>query len=246
MLKALLVDDNLANRLFLREILEQTELVGVVGEAENSHAALKEIALLQPDVVFLDIQMEEKNSGVLLAKEAMKAQPCIKIVFITAFQDYAVEAFELNSVDYILKPYDEKRVKTCILRLYEQISRKTGEKPNVTRDKILLKMGSQLRLVKCNDIYFIEKSGQKVNVHARSNKGVEVIEVYEKLNDLETRLASTKRFIRSHKSFIINLEYVTGIVPWTDSSYEVLFYGYNKTALINRINLDKIKTKFGV
>lgn len=185
MIKALLVDDNEAARLYLRTTLEQTGLVEVIDEADNVEAALKKIVLYQPDAVFLDINMEEENSGVILAKEALSIMPTVRIVFVTVYRDFAVEAFEFNSVDYILKPFDEKRVRTAVMRIYQNNYPEAKYNDRI-QDRILLKVGKEYKLVECDSIYFIEKVGPKIKIHIKNQN--EPLESYEMLTNLEKKL----------------------------------------------------------
>ncbi|MEW6697869.1 MAG: LytR/AlgR family response regulator transcription factor [Bacillota bacterium] len=240
MIKALLVDDNEAARLYLRTTLEQTGLVEVIDEADNVESALKKIVLYRPDAVFLDINMEEENSGVILAKEALSIMPTVRIVFVTAYRDFAVEAFEFNSVDYILKPFDEKRVRTAIMRIIQSKYPEAKQNDHI-QGKILLKIGKEYKLVEYDNIYFIEKVGPKIKVHVKNQN--KPFELYEKLNNLEKRLDNCGQLIRAHRSYIINLNHVIGFEPWGETSLQVLFQHYDKTALISRVKFEEIKIR---
>jgi len=232
-LKILIADDNLGSRLLVRDYLSKVEGIEIAGEAASGDEALSLAKKLRPDVIFLDVDMPGQN-GIEVARELIDIFPDIYIVFITAYPDYALEAFELYSFDYILKPIDEERVVKTINRIGERSKGQEAELAGLLKaftkpNRLSIKKGHEFIFIDIEDVIFIEKNNKKTIIH--TVKGHH--DTYETLNDIEKRLQG-KTFFRSHKSYLINLKMVDRIIPWANGSYLIKFRNTNSDAILSR------------
>jgi len=247
MLNVLIVDDNPIEREFLRLLLEEIQIVRVVGEAEEGQQALNLVANFDPDVVFLDIYIPGVN-GVEVAKQVMATGSKAFIVFVTVESKYAAEAFELGTVDYLLKPFDRSRIRKTMMRIRERLAAQVSlinqrKSKNNTHNKSKLFFRSEGEILAINvwDIIFVEKDPEKRTlIHTVRS----VYQVNNSISEIQQGLSSFPNFIRSHKSYLINMEKVERITPWGDSSHIVRFANYGKDALISRKNAKLVKEMF--
>jgi two-component system LytT family response regulator/two-component system response regulator LytT len=223
MLKILLVDDELPARDELRYLLSFIPEIKVVGEADNAAEAIRLVTLLQPEVVFLDISMRD-ISGLEAAAIIRKVSPTTAIVFATAYDEYALKAFEIGAVDYILKPFEQERITTTLLRLKSYQSeewRAAGARVDNVLDagkiqiqKLPVEKAGKIRLLNYADIiYAYANTGNVIVVTA----GEEFI-YSGTLSELEERVAGTN-MLRVHKSYIVNMDKVREVVPWFKGTY---------------------------
>jgi len=232
-IKAMIAEDEPSSRAFLRSILEQHNDFEVVGESSDGKELMELVSQVKPQVVFVDIEMPELN-GMSAAKKLLEKNEDLIIIFVTGHSDFAVEAFEISSFDYILKPYKADRVEKALDRIRAGMMERELEKQKLSRilkssDKLYIKSGYELHFIDSDSIYYIEKEKKKTILHTTDNK----FETHESINDLERRLDPIK-FFRSHKCYLINLNKVEKIIPWGDNSYLVKFTSSNKDALIAR------------
>lgn len=214
-MRALVVDDEDAARILLKDLLEPyVHIVTVIGEAHCGTQALCLIERQKPDLLFLDIEMPDINGFDLLSR--LSYQPLV--VFTTAYEQYAISAFKENSIDYLLKPIEEERMKQCIQKLdrlkspfvpldyhalYQAfLSMKSPAKATA----IPIKAGQKIRLVRYNEITYAKASGGYVSLFTTSGK--EYICDYS-LSELETKLP--EQFLRVQKSFIVNIDRIDEI-----------------------------------
>ncbi len=206
---AIIVDDEQLARQMIKEYLEDFPEIKIVGECINGEQAVKTINEINPDMVFLDIQMPSMNGFEVL--EHLESMP--HIVFTTAHGDYALKAFEVNAVDYLLKPYNRKRFSAAIQRV---ITRSTENNNDIERilhvlqqskepegypTRIFVKVGRRIISVKLQDILWIEAQGDYTQLHTIT--GTHLCNL--SMNELEQRLDSNK-FIRVHRSYIIAID----------------------------------------
>ena len=214
----------------LHSIFSELEGALVVGTAENAADAIKLIKEKSPSVAFLDIELPDMT-GIELAENIRKSRPDLPIVFITAHQEYSLNAFKLYASDYILKPIDRERVKTTFRRIQQMLKtlEKSNPSDNIQRNTISISLGNERVFVKLTDIFYIEKHGRHTLIHCANGK----FETRQTLQELEQHLG--REFFRSHKSYIINTDYIERIINYPNSSYyEVKFKGYNGKALLSR------------
>jgi len=218
-MKVLLIDDERLARKELSGFLESHDSIEIIGEAQNADEAKVMIEELDPDLIFLDIQMPGKTGFELL--EELESTP--EVIFITAYDDYAIRAFEVNALDYLLKPIDEARLEHTLMRVKERFD-KTEEKaiesendaPLTMEDQIFLKDGDKCWFVTLRDIKMFESEGNYVRVFFGNSKPL----ILKSLNNLEKRLVE-KDFFRINRKFIVNLREVIHIEPWFNGGLQI-------------------------
>ncbi|MGE5795330.1 MAG: LytR/AlgR family response regulator transcription factor [Ignavibacteria bacterium] len=208
-MKALIVDDERLARVELRRLLTPFKEINIVGEAVNTEDALEKISKLNPELIFLDIQMPGKNGFELL--EELDSVPTV--VFTTAYDEYALKAFEYNAMDYLLKPIEPKRLEETIKKLVEK-NRKDhvfkSEKQTLTEnDQIFVKDGERCWFVKLSSIRLFESEGNYVRLYFDDVKPL----ILRTLNYLDERL-DNKTFFRANRKHIVNLKYIDKVEQW--------------------------------
>jgi len=208
-MKALIIDDERLARTELKRLLAPFKEIKVVGEAVNADDALEKIQQLKPDLLFLDIQMPGKTGFEML--EELDSVPIV--IFVTAYDEYALKAFEYNALDYLLKPIEPKRLEETINKLIEKKRRKIiGElnKENLAEtDQVFVKDGEKCWFVKLETIRLFESEGNYVRIYFGENKPL----ILRTLNYLDERL-DDKTFFRANRKHIINLKWIASIEPW--------------------------------
>ncbi len=206
-LKCLIVEDSRLARNELKNLLNDFPEIEILGEAENSDIAFEMINELQPDLLFLDIQLPGKNGFELL--ETLENAP--NVIFTTAFDEFAIKSFEYNALDYLLKPINTKRLANAI----EKAKEKIAEKPNPSEnkldinDQIFIKEGEKCWMVKISEIYLFEVEGNYTKVYFRN----ETANLAKSLNTIEKRLPP-EIYFRANRNAIFNLNYIQNIENW--------------------------------
>jgi len=239
MLTGIIADDNEAERTYCCKLLEETHKVKILGEAPDGLTALDLVTRLRPDIVFLDIEMPGPN-GLEVARELLTIVPQPFIVFFTAHRDFAVEAFAINSVDYLLKPFDAFRIRKTVARIMEKVAAREATKKAGSRkfNKLVLKNRGEIFLVNLDEVIFIEKSGKRTTIVHTTKKEFTTAQT---ISELEQQVAGHSCFQRVHKSYLINLNMVERISPYAANSFIVKFSGYKKDAIISRGNIEPVK-----
>ena len=232
-IKVLIAEDEASNRKFLRSILEKHPDIDVVGEASDGKEFIALANRFRPQIVFVDIEIPEIN-GMKAAKTLLEKFEDLIVVFVTGHSDFAVEAFEVSSFDYILKPYKAERVEKTLEKIRNFMNERELDLQKLfhtfkTTDKLYVKCGYELHFIDADSIYYIEKDGKKTVIHTRNGR----YETHEAINELEKRL-NPMNFFRSHKCYLINLKMVEKILPWGDNSYLVKFCHTSNDALMSR------------
>jgi len=237
-IKALIVDDERLARKDFTNMLNAIEGVEIVGEAEDVPSAIKAIELLNPDIVFLDIQMPGQ-SGFDLVEQVDFAG---KIVFVTAYDEYALRAFEINALDYLMKPVNPERLKKSIERIHdEQINKPKFFTPLNYSDRLFTTLGTKVQFLKIESIVLISSDGDYTYVYTNEkNKGL----VTKTMKEWEERLPE-KHFCRVHRNSIINTEYIEDVEKWFNYSYRVKLKGIAEPVIISRRYAKKLKDIFG-
>lgn len=219
-MRVFVVEDNPAEMKHLQRLLSSESDLTIVGGAYEGNQALELIKKLRPEVVFLDISMPG-ISGIELAGMLNQS---LQIVFITAHHDYALDAFEVGSVDYILKPVDGDRLRKTLNRIRKS-------RASALNETLPVKIKNEVVFLNINDIVFMEKQqGHKqVIIYTHDNQ----FTVNLTLNNLESRLADIG-FVRTHKSFLVNINKLERILPWGHKSYLAKLSGTQKEVLISR------------
>lgn len=206
-MKAILIDDERLARQELKNLLAAHKEVEVIAECSDATQAKEKINELKPDLIFCDIQMPGK-SGLELAEEI---SAMVDVVFITAHDEHAIKAFELNAFDYLLKPVQPERLAETIKKLSvkDTASKLDNNTPLTERDMVFIKDGDRCWFARLSDIRLFESEGNYVRVYFDNNKPL----ILRSLNSLETRL-NEKQFFRASRKHMINLSYIASIEPW--------------------------------
>lgn len=274
-IRTLVVDDEPAARRGIVLLLERDPDILVVGEADSGAEAVRAIKAEQPDLVFLDVQMPEMN-GFKVLESLGPQRPAV--IFVTAFDQHALQAFEVNAVDYLLKPFEDDRFWTALRRAKSELARRqtdalseklshllehlqanvaagatgagasivagvaapagalhaksaaesaaAGAQESITRERILLRSGGEIYFVKAEDIDWIEAEGDYMKFHAAGRAHL----LRETMANLEARL-DAKRFIRIHRSTIVNIDRVKKLSPSFAGEYAVILQDGTKLRL---------------
>jgi two-component system LytT family response regulator len=239
--KALLVDDERLARQELRELLADFKDVQVIGEAKNLTEAVTLIKLEKPDIVFLDIQLRQENGFDLLEKVVHN----FKLIFVTAFDEFAIRAFEINALDYLLKPVNPKRLKASIDKLYKvDVMPVLPVQKLSIDDSIFLNLGEHSHFLQINQVSHICASGDYSEVFTISSDSVERVLLVEKsLKEWEVRLPE-KSFVRIHRSTIINISQIDSMQTLPNRTMEVCLKNSTRTFTVSRRYATKLKQQF--
>jgi two-component system LytT family response regulator len=229
-MKTLIVDDERLARNELRRLLEAFPKIEIVGEASNSEEALDKIDQLGPELLFLDIQMPGKNGFELLSSIEGNVPD---VIFTTAYDEYALKAFEFNALDYLLKPIEPSRLAEAINKVedYQQheVKRKENVKLLTTEDQVFVKDGEKCWFVKLGKIRLFESMGNYVRLHFEDQKPL----ILKSLNALDEKL-DPHAFFRANRKHIINLQWVDKIEPWFSGGLQVTLKGGEKIEISRR------------
>lgn len=212
MIEAVIIDDERLARKDLRAVLEKFPQVKVTGEAANVAEAMALLEKLRPQVIFLDIEMPEANGFALL--EQLETVP--QVIFTTAYDAYAIRAFEVNALDYLLKPVTEKRLAESLDRLETTVSSAPSSTYLDVREKIFVKDGERCWFVPLSDIRLMESAGNYVKLCFGKHTPL----LARSLNSLEPRL-DPKHFFRASRKHIVNLDHVQQISVLDNSLLEL-------------------------
>ena len=227
-----LVDDRQIDLDKLFGIVNKVNGVEIVFTTTDAQVAYEQIKLQTIDLLIADIEMPEL-SGYELADIIHSHALQIAVIFVTGNSGYAVHAFELNVHDYIMKPYAKDRLISSIDRLM------TKHKKADLIGRLYIKQKTDINIVKKQVIIFIERSGRSTTIYTKNG----AIKTYQTLNELEGELRE-RLFIRSHRSFIVNIQYITSFSLYAKNSYLVSFEGIQEKAMITKENLDYIQQNY--
>jgi two-component system LytT family response regulator len=234
-MKALLIDDERLARNELRRLLAVFPEITIVGEAANAKQAREQLAALSPDLIFLDVQMPGETGMELL--ESLEP-PVPHVIFTTAYDEFAVKAFDLNALDYLLKPVDPARLAGAIGKLRDK---EAGTAPDAAavksaprtalaaEDKVFVREGDRCWFVEVKSIRLLESEGNYTRVHFENAQP----QLFRSLNAMEERL-DAKYFFRANRRQIINLAWIDKIEPWFSGGLLVHLKGGAKVELSRR------------
>lgn len=234
--KTIIVDDERLARREMRRLLAEFDEIAIVGEAENLSETLSLIEKEKPHIVFLDIQLSNENGFDLLEM----AEQNFKLIFVTAFDAYAIRAFEVNALDYLLKPVNPERLAKAIERLGEESEKKAEFRAFEYDDRIFLEFGSRSVFLKVCEISHIFSSGDYTEVFTAQGKKF-LIE--KSLREWEERLPE-KHFLRIHRQTIINLEEIEEIESWFNRTFQVRLKNFREPLAVSRRYAVKLKNRF--
>lgn len=220
--KTIIIDDERLARTELRSVLKEYTEIEIIDEAQNGDEGIAKINKLQPDLIFLDINMPGMSGFEMLKK----LDEIPHVIFVTAYDEYAIKAFEVNALDYILKPVDQDRLSEAIEKLkriderdFESISINTlerGEAKLTPEDKVFIKDGEKCYFVQLCDVRMLESDGNYVKVHFGTNRPL----ILRSLNSFEDKL-DPAYFFRANRKFIINLDWVENVENWFNGGLQV-------------------------
>lgn len=229
-MKALVIDDERLARKELTSLLSNYPQIEIVGEAVNADDAEEKIASLKPELLFLDIQMPGKNGFELL--ESLDVVP--KVIFTTAYDEYALKAFEVNALDYLLKPIRKERLDECILKVVAEEQVEKSEELNIEyklslKDRVFVKDGDKCWFVRLADVRLFESDGNYIKVYFENYKPM----IHKSLNALDKKL-DDRSFFRASRKHIINLSWVENIESWFNGGLLVKMKGGEKVEVSRR------------
>lgn len=254
--KVVIVDDEHFAREAIKVYLTRHPEFTVVGEASSGSEAMEVIQETKPDLVFLDIQIPGLNGFEVLQRLNLNTLPVV--IFATAFNQFALRAFDVNAVDYLLKPFDQERFdislekakihldsKTGILPEVVEMVRKTyeglasGEKEERYLDKILIKESKRFFFIDVQDVFWLEASGDYVTVHTEHKKHL----INETLSNISEKL-NPDQFVRVHRSSVVNTKHILHFEPHFNGEFFIKMKN-NDVLKLSRTHRDKLKVLFG-
>lgn len=248
LMKAFLVDDEPLARERLRSLLDHSNAeMEVIGESGQASEAVEQINQMNPDVVFLDIQMPGLDGFDVVS---LLEKPLPYIVFVTAYDQYAIKAFEVHALDYLTKPVRLERLKECVARLKNFAELKSTQKASLEKalyeqkekplHVLTAKKGRGIHILDINDVYYIEAEDKLLYAHTSDKK----YRVEGTLDQLENRL-SDGRFIRSHRSYLVNVKHISELIPWFSGTYEIKLKNGAQLS-VSRRRVKEVKQQLGV
>ena len=229
-MRALIIDDERLARKELTNLLQEYPEIEIIGEAVNAEDAEEKIKALQPELLFLDIQMPGKTGFELL--ESLDTVP--DVVFTTAYDEYALQAFDFNALDYLLKPIEPDRLKETITKLInrpkkeEEVITQTDQKLG-PQDRVFVKDGDKCWFVKLENIRLFESDGNYIKIYFDNFKPM----IHKSLNALDEKL-DDRSFFRASRKHIINLTWVESIESWFNGGLMVVLRGGDKVEVSRR------------
>lgn len=249
-MRVLIVDDEPLARERIRDLLEREQGIEVIGECADGRSAAETMQQLQPDLVFLDVQMPELDGFAALAEANLKQLPCI--VFVTAFDDYALRAFEARAVDYVLKPFDRDRFHAALERARTMIAGRDRQDERhqlvalirslaapAAADRILIKEKGRVQFLRTEQIDWVEAEGNYVRLHC----GEQTHLIRETLTEVESRL-SPNTFCRIHRGTIVNIDRIKELQPLFHGEYAVILQDGTRLTL-SRTFRERLQERFG-
>lgn len=240
-LTLVIADDTPSSRRLLVRFLKFMPDVELVGEAENGERLIELVKEKKPNLALVDVNMPEMN-GFEAIQSALMFHPKLKFVFITGYEEFAAEAFNISAADYIVKPVEQRRLQVAIekvrrlIEIDNVLSIQSGERQLELEcvDKLIVRFDRSIYFIPYKDIFFIEKVERKSVIHTKEK----VYETYENLSVLEERLPSV--FIQTHRSYLVNFQHISHI-RHSGETYLIYFYGYDKPAYISRNKMSTVQ-----
>jgi two-component system LytT family response regulator len=241
-LRAVIVDDEALAREVLREFLEPQDGVEIAGECANGFEAVKAVSELKPDLLLLDVQMPKLDGFEVLELIGQD----VAVVFVTAFDAYAMRAFEVHAVDYLLKPFTRERLETAMERARQRIGQKvvSGEElsaaargPDQYLERIVTRDGAKVHIIPVEKLDYVEAQEDYIALHA---EGRTVLK-QQTISSLQAAL-DPKKYVRIHRSFLVNLERVARLEPYGKNSKVAVLVSGEKLA-VSRSGLERLEAQ---
>ncbi len=245
-MKTIIIDDEPLARSIVKEFLQQHPQWEVVQECNDGFEGLKAIQQHSPDLIFLDIQMPKINGFEML--ELLDQPPAV--IFTTAFDEYAIKAFETHAIDYLLKPFSQDRFDKAIVKWMEQ---QNNASENQTREllesaslspsqnqRIVVKNGSKIKIIPVHDVLYLEAADDYVKIHTREGYFLK----NKTMNHFE-QVLDEQQFVRSHRSYIVNVQQITRIDPYEKDNHVAILRSGIKVP-VSRSGYGKLKEVLGL
>jgi two-component system LytT family response regulator len=234
----IVAEDEPAIRQKIISILAEVREIEVICAVENGIQLMEQCLIHEPDAVFADIGLPEM-SGMEAIQNLLVDLPDLFTVFITAYSQYAVEAFEISAVDYVLKPITSKRILKAVAKLKQHLLEKEALRQqrnasNIKKEKIPVRDERGLIFLNQDDIFMLEKEQKKTIIHTKTQK----YKTLATINSFKQKLNSS--FFQTHRSFIINLDKVHKVIPFGDRTGMIEFENYKQKAQVSRNNLGEL------
>ena len=255
-INTIIVDDEKPARDELAFLLKAFPEINVIGQGRNGVEAVALIKEHSPDLVFLDVQMPGLDGFGVLKKLVERKMKVPHVVFATAFDQYAVQAFDVNAVDYVLKPFDKARISKAIARARREIETQTSPterleqlvsqlgagKPASTQPvKLLVKSQQRMLLVDATDFIFASIEDGIISVTARDCEGTSNYRTIEELN----AAVDSDSFWRPHRSYLVNIHHIKEVVPWFKSSYMLKMSDKKQSEIpVSRVQTKRLRELF--
>ncbi|MGT2905873.1 LytTR family transcriptional regulator DNA-binding domain-containing protein [Streptococcus didelphis] len=242
-MKVAIIDDEPLARMELRYLLQETNEVTAIYEGDSIEDAFQIILADQPDLLFLDIHLTEE-SGLDLAKRLARIPHSPLIIFATAYDNYALDAFEVNAIDYVLKPFEQERIEKSIQKAKRVLDAKSKEKSLQSKEKnsnrLTIETNERIYLLDFADIIYCEVQGKETTVYTKagnytSQTSLAAIEKY----------LNSQLFIKVHRSYIINHKEIKEIQPWFNQTYQVTMSNGGKVP-VSRSYIKEFKDEVGL
>lgn len=245
MSKIIIIDDEPLARSIVKEYLQAHPQLQLVAECGDGFEGVKAIQQWQPDLIFLDIQMPKINGFEML--ELLEQPP--SIVFTTAFDEYAIRAFELHAIDYLLKPFNQERFDRAVNKWMEKPRPNEGSTKElletaaqspVQNNRVVVKNGSKIKIIPVHDIFYLEAADDYVKIHTAEGYFLKnkTMAHFEQLLD-------PQQFVRSHRSYILNIQQITRIDPYEKDSHVAILRTGTKIP-VSRGGYGKLKQVLGL
>jgi len=250
-IKVLIVDDEVLARLKIRELLEQDPEIEIVAESGTGRDAVGEIRKHHPDLLFLDVQMPGTDGFAVL--HALEEDELPLVILVTAYDQYALKAFEVHALDYLLKPFDYERFEKTVERAKIQIRQKENgdltrgvrqllqETRSKTRylDRLVVKTGGRVMFIRAEEIDWIEAEGNYVRLHIGKESNL----LRESISSLANKL-NPHKFLRIHRSTVVNVDRIKELQTWFHGEYQVLLHNGTQL-LLTRSYRENLKELLG-
>jgi two-component system LytT family response regulator len=246
MSKVVIIDDEILARSIVKEYLQKHPQLELVAECNDGFEGVKAIQQHQPDLIFLDIQMPKINGFEML--ELIDQPPAV--IFATAFDEYAIKAFEAHAVDYLLKPFDQERFDKALAKWMEQNGANAGKATQelletaslspAQSQRVVVKNGSKIKIIPAHDIFYLEAADDFVKIHTQEGYFLK----NKTMNHFEQTL-DKNQFVRSHRSYIINIQQITRIDPYEKDGH-VAILRTGARVPVSRSGYGKLKSVLGI
>lgn len=246
MRKIIIIDDEPLARSIVKEYLQKHDDLEVVQECNDGFEGVKAIQLHQPDLVFLDIQMPKINGFEML--ELVETPP--PVIFATAFDEFAIKAFEAHAIDYLLKPFNQERFDKAIQKWSDQ-NNKQGDKNTqdlletashspAQSQRIVVKSGSKIKIIPVHDVLYLEAADDYVKIHTKEGYFLK-----NKTMSHFEQVLDPQQFVRSHRSFIVNVQQITRIDPYEKDNHVAILKAGTQIP-VSRNGYGKLKEVLGL